>query len=66
MLNYLETLAPSAQVEVVSVRDDLIRLYGRRGYKEIKRFPLTVFIPPSQITRPDVEFILMEKGPDKS
>ena len=61
MLNFLETLAPKAQVEVVSIRDDLIRLYGKRGYKEIKRFPLTVFIPENEINRPEVEFILMEK-----
>ena len=62
MLNYLENLAPYVQVIVVSISDDLINLYSKRGYKKTnKRVPLSVYLPENEITRPDVEFIFMEK-----
>ena len=39
ILDFAESLASIAQLEVVSCRSDLFPYYMKRGYKEVRRFP---------------------------
>ena len=61
LLDFAESLAREVEVEVVSIRDDLLAMYRKRGYKEISTLPITTRVPADQLTRPEVKLILMVK-----
>ena len=61
LLDFAEKLALVSQVEVVSCLTDVLPYYKKRGYVEIERYPLTREIPRNQLTRTDLEFIVLER-----
>ena len=61
LLDFAESLAREVEVEVVSIRDDLLAMYRKRGYKKISTLPITTRVPADQLTRPEVKLILMVK-----
>jgi hypothetical protein len=61
ILNFAESLAQIAQIEVVSCRSDLFPFYEKRGFKEIRRFPCEKYVPATEITRTGLEMVVMQK-----
>lgn len=61
MLDFAESLASVAQIECVSCRTDLFPFYEKRGYKEIRRFPIEKYVPVETIARPGLEMIVLAK-----
>ena len=59
MLDFAETLADEAEVEVVSLKQDLLKMYGKRGYKQISSVPAETYF--QDVIRPDVQLITMIK-----
>ena len=41
LLDFAESLAREVEVEVVSIRHDLLAMYSKRGYKQISTLPIT-------------------------
>ena len=66
LLDFAESLAPVNEIEVVECRTDVIPMYQRRGYREIRRIPITDLLEVEQLTREDLQFIIMQKSRDKS
>ena len=48
-----------------TVRIVKIRWYERRGYKEVKRFPIATTIPLTHLKRTDLDFVVMRMGTSK-
>ena len=65
LLNYAESLANNTEIEVVSIRNDLLSMYGKRGYKKISTIPAENYFLENQLTRPGVEFIVMLKSSEQ-
>ena len=61
LLSFAEGFAPVSQVEVVSCRADLFPIYEKRGYVEVGRRPLEQYIPAEQLTRRDLQMVIMRK-----
>jgi hypothetical protein len=60
-LDFVETFANRAYVEVVSCRTDLFPFYEHRGYISTKTLPIDLFIPKYVLTRDDLEMVIMQK-----
>ena len=61
ILDFAESLASIAQLEVVSCRSDLFPYYMKRGYKEVRRFPAEKYIPVKRLTRTGLQMEVMQK-----
>ena len=61
LLDFAESFAKTSEIEVVSSRSDLFPLYERRGYKAVGKLPITTYLSESQLTRLDLDFIIMHK-----
>ena len=61
MLNFVESLAPTARIFTVSCRTDLILFYTHRGYKEVKSVPVEEYIPAHYMTRSGLKMVIMTK-----
>ena len=59
MLDFTETLAEEAEVEVVSLRQDLLKMYEKRGYKKVSSVPAKTYF--QDLIRTDVQLITMIK-----
>jgi hypothetical protein len=46
---------------VVSCRSDVISLYKKRGYREVRRVPISDYVDMRGVTRDDLTFLEMEK-----
>jgi hypothetical protein len=46
---------------VVSCRADVISLYEKRGYREVRRVPISDYVDMRGVTRDDLTFLEMEK-----
>ena len=62
ILDFAESLASIAQLEVVSCRSDLFPYYMKRGYKEVRRFPVEKYIPVERLTRTGLQMVVMQKS----
>ena len=62
MLNFVESLAQTAQIFTVSCRTELISFYTHRGYTEVKRVPVEEYIPPQYLTRSGLKMVIMTKN----
>ena len=61
MLDFAESLAGIAQIEVVSCRSDLFPYYVKRGFKEVRRFPAEEYIAAEELTRSGLQMVVMQK-----
>ena len=61
MLNFVESLAQTAQIFTVSCRTELISFYTHRGYTEVKRVPVEEYIPAQYLTRSGLKMVIMKK-----
>ena len=61
MLDFAESLAVIAQIEVVSCRSDLFPYYVKRGFKEVRRFPAEEYIAAEELTRSGLQMVVMQK-----
>ena len=61
LLDFAESLAGIAQIQVVSCRTDLFPLYAKRGYTEVSRTPANEYIPQKTLTRSGLQMIIMQK-----
>ena len=61
MLDFAEGFAETSEIEVVSCRSDLFPMYERRGYKAVGKVPISTYLSESQLTRLDLDFIIMHK-----
>ena len=61
LLDFAESLAETSEMEVVSCRTDVLPIYERRGYKTIGTVPITDYLHPSELTRLDLEFLILRK-----
>ena len=61
ILDFVESLAPVAQMIVAECRSDLIPFYLKRGYVKTRLHPILDFIPATSVTRPDLKMIELEK-----
>ena len=59
MLDFAESFAEKAEVEVVSLKYDLLEMYEKRGYIKVSSVPAENYF--HDLTRPDVRLILMVK-----
>ena len=59
MLDFAESFAEKAEVEVVSLKYDLLKMYEKRGYIKVSSVPAETYF--HDLTRPDVRLILMVK-----
>ena len=59
MLDFAENFAEKAEVEVVSLKYDLLKMYEKRGYTKVSSVPAETYF--HDLTRPDVSLILMVK-----
>lgn len=59
MLDFAENFAEKAEVEVVSLKYDLLKMYEKRGYTKVSSVPAETYF--HDLTRPDVRLILMVK-----
>ena len=66
MLNFVESLAPTARIFTVSCRTDMISFYTRRGYKEVKRVPVEEYIPAHYMTRSGLKMVIMTRCKGKT
>ena len=62
---FAESLAPLSRIGVVSCRSDLFPLYKKRGYTEVRRYPLEQDIPEKYMTRTGLEMVIMTKEREK-
>ena len=62
LMTYGESFGKISQLMVPSPRNDLIDSYIKRGYEEIKRFPLEDFFPPEYLQENGHQMILMQKN----
>ena len=62
MMEFAESFAKISQIEVVSCRMDILPIYKKRGYKEVRRFPSEEYIPKNELTRSGLEMIVMQKN----
>ena len=62
LLDFAESLAEISEIEVVSCRSDLFPMYHKRGYRTIRRIPITDLLEPEQLTRLDLEFVIMRRS----
>ena len=61
ILDFAESFASKAQLKTVSCRSDLLSIYAKRGYKEIRRYPVEQDLPSELLTRKGLEMIVFEK-----
>ena len=59
MLDFAESFAEKAEVEVVSLKYDLLEMYEKRGYIKVSSVPAETYF--HDLTRTDVRLILMVK-----
>ena len=62
LMTFGESFGQISQLMVPSPRNDLIDSYIKRGYKEIKRFPLEDFFLPEYLLETGHQMILMQKN----
>ena len=61
LLEFAERFAPVAIVQVVSCRTDVLPFYRNNGYVEVYRHDITNIIPKNELTRTDIETVVLEK-----
>ncbi len=60
-ITFAESLAPVAQMTVVSCRTDVLPMYKRKGYVETGRLPIGYLLQPELLTRDGLEFVVLRK-----
>ena len=61
LLEFAERFAPVAMIQVVSCRTDILPFYRNNGYVEVSRCEVTHIVPTHEVTRTDIELIVLEK-----
>ena len=61
ILDFAESFANKSQLKTVSCRSDLLSIYNKRGYKEVRRYPVEQDLPSEALTRTGLQMVVFEK-----
>jgi hypothetical protein len=50
-----------SEVSVVDCRSDLFPMYNKRGFVEVKRYPVEKYVNPKGLTRKGLSMVMMRK-----